>query len=288
MRYVTICAFFICFFSCNNSEVCELKLLIKEWERKEILFPKETNFTKLGAVTSDTLIITSNYKILVYVDSAGCTNCKLQLPKWKKIISELDLTTNGNVQVLFFMHPKEKKEIQYLLKRDNFNHPVCIDEADSLNKLNHFPADERFHTFLLDENNKVLAMGNPIHNPKVKELYMKIILGDKAPKKKDEIKTMAEMGTSFIDFGEFDWKVEQKNIFKLKNTGAQPLVILDVTTSCGCISAEFPKEPVAAGKEAEIAVVYKADKPEHFNKTVTVYCNAGNAPFTVKVTGTAK
>lgn len=288
MRYVVICAFFICFFSCNNSELRELKLLMKEWERKEILFPKETKFTKLGAVVSDTLIITSNYKILVYVDSIGCTNCKLQLAKWKKILSELELTTNGNVRVLFFMHPKERKEIQYLLKRDNFTHPVCIDEADSLNKLNHFPADERFHTFLLDKNNKVLAIGNPIHNPKIKELYMKIILEDKAPKKKDEIKTIAEMGTSFIDFGEFDWKVEQKATFKLKNTGVQPLVILDVTTSCGCISAEFPKEPLAAGKEAEIAVVYKADKPEHFNKTVTVYCNAENAPCIVKVTGTAK
>lgn len=40
-----------------------------------------------------------------------------------------------------------------------------------------------FHTFLLDKDNKVLAIGNPIHNPKVKELYLKIIQGEKVEQK---------------------------------------------------------------------------------------------------------
>lgn len=288
MKYVVFCILVFCCFSCKNSEEHNIAALIEQWDGKEIIFPTTSTFSKLGSEVSEKGGRNAEFKILTYVDSIGCTSCKLQLSKWKMLIGELDSITNSKLKVLFFMNPKDRKEIDYILKRDNFNHPVCIDEADSLNKLNHFPADMRFQTFLLDKNNKVLAIGNPIHNPKVKELYMKIILGDKALKKKDEIKTIAEMGTSFIDFGEFDWKVEQKATFKLKNTGVQPLVILDVTTSCGCISAEFPKEPLAAGKEAEIAVVYKADKPEHFNKTVTVYCNAENAPFTVKVTGTAK
>ena len=35
-----------------------------------------------------------------------------------------------------------------------------------------------FQTFLLNRNNKVLAIGNPIHNPKIRELYVKIIRGE--------------------------------------------------------------------------------------------------------------
>lgn len=281
MKYIIFSLMILLGISCNFEKEVNVTLLVKEWSGKEIIFPKDTFSFRLNSLYS-------NFKILVYTDSLGCTSCKLRPRQWQKIICEIDSISDRTIPFIFYFNPKDKEEINNILKRDNFNHPVCIDEADSLNKLNHFPADMRFQTFLLDKNNKVLAIGNPIHNPKVKELYMKIILGDKAPKKKDEIKTIAEMGTSFIDFGEFDWKVEQKATFKLKNTGAQPLVILDVTTSCGCISVEFPKEPLAVGKEAEIAVVYKADKPEHFNKTVTVYCNAENAPFTVKVTGTAK
>lgn len=288
MKHIAFCILIFLCFSCKNSEEHNIAALIEQWDGKEIIFPTAVIYSDFESEISENSNRNIEFKILTYVDSIGCTSCKLQLPQWKMLIGELDSITDRKMNVLFFMHPKDRKEIEYLLKRDNFNYSVCIDEADSLNKLNHFPTDMRFQTFLLDKNNKVLAIGNPVHNPKVKELYMKIILGDKAPKKKDEIKTIAELETSFIDFGEFDWKVEQKATFKLKNTGTQSLVILDVATSCGCISAEFPKEPVAAGKEAEITVVYKGDKPEHFNKTVTVYCNAENSSFTVKVSGTAK
>lgn len=270
------------FISCQVKEKSRISDLVKEWVGKEVIFPDVMKF-ELSEYNDDSLFLVNDYKILAYVDSFGCFSCKLRLREWKKLIVELD-----SLPILFNFAPRSVTEVESILKENGFKYPVYVDVADTLNKLNHFPTDERFQTFLLDKNNKVLAIGNPIHNPKVKELYMKIILGDKALKKKDEIKTMAEVGASFINLGEFDWKVEQKATFKLKNTGEQPLVILDVTTSCGCISAEFPKEPLAAGKEAEIAVVYKADKPEHFNKTVTVYCNAENAPCTVKVTGTAK
>jgi len=44
----------------------------------------------------------------------------------------------------------------------------------SFERLNpHLPKDERFHTFLLDENNKVILVGYPVNNPKLKELYLK-------------------------------------------------------------------------------------------------------------------
>ena len=73
-----------------------------------------------------------------------------------------------------------------LLERHKFIYPVCFDEEDSLNKLNHFPTDMAFQTFLLNSDNKVLAIGNPI-NPKVKELYLKIIQSEKIGRK-DESK----------------------------------------------------------------------------------------------------
>ena len=54
---------------------------------------------------------------------------------------------------------------------------MCVDVDNRFNKLNNFPADMTFQTFLLDKNNKVVAIGNPIHNLKVRELYLKIIQG---------------------------------------------------------------------------------------------------------------
>ena len=39
-----------------------------------------------------------------------------------------------------------------------------------MNNLNKFPADITFQTFLLDKNNKVVVLGNPIHNIAVNDL----------------------------------------------------------------------------------------------------------------------
>lgn len=165
---------------------------------------------------------------------------------------------------------------------------MCFDEEDAFNKLNKLPTDMMFQTFLLDKDNKVVAIGNPIHNPKVKELYLKIILGDKARKQVHVSLTDIRLSETSVDMGTFDWREEQKAVFTLTNTGESPLAIIDVATSCGCVSASCSKEPVRPEKEISLSVTYKADHPEHFNKTITVYCNAKGSPFQLKISGNAQ
>lgn len=91
-----------------------------------------------------------------------------------------------------------------------------------------------------------------------------------------------------MDLGMFDWKKEQKCIFTIQNTGKNLLVIDDINTSCGCTTVEYSKEPVQSGKSIDIAVTYKAEHPEHFNKTITVYCNSESSPLQLKIKGDAK
>lgn len=89
---------------------------MKEWNNKEIVYPNKMQFTILGVDTS--FLSQSEYRIITYVDSVGCTNCKLRLEQWKKFINQLD--TVGNVPVLFFLHPKNNQKLNYILKRDHF------------------------------------------------------------------------------------------------------------------------------------------------------------------------
>lgn len=65
-------------------------------------------------------------------------------------------------------------------------------------------------------------------------------------------------------------------------------MIDDVITSCGCTSVVYSREPVQPGKSLDLAVTYKADHPEHFNKTITVYCNVPDSPLQLKITGDAQ
>ena len=273
--------------SCEESEKERLSRLVNEWEGKEILFPTHSTFTIQGKDTVDFQFQNAEYKVVTYVDSVGCTGCKLQLPRWKELMTEVDSLTGGRVSFLFYFHPKDLKELRFLTRREGFTYPVCFDEKDDFNCLNHFPSESMFQTFLLDKENRVIALGNPIQNPKVKELYLNLIKGNGITESKGTL-TEVSIDKTVIDFGSFPKEAKQERSFVLTNTGKELLVVQDITTSCGCTKVEYSKEPVRPGESLEVKVIYEADKSEHFNKTVTVYCNSRISPIRFHVKGNAK
>ena len=272
--------------SCQESREEAMHRLVSEWSGKEIKFPARSVFTIQGKDTVDWEFSNADYKVVTYIDSVGCTSCKLQLPRWKKLVAEVDSLMNGRVPFLFYFHPKDMKELSYLLRRDRFTYPVCFDERDGLNRLNQFPMDMTFQTFLLDKDNKVVAMGNPVHNPKVKELYLGLITGSRSSKSSGQT-TQVSVNQTELDFGNFPKEEKQERSFVLTNTGKGLLVIQDITTSCGCNKVEYSKEPVRPGETLEVKVIYEAEKAGYFRKIVTVYSNAEELPLRLTVKGTA-
>lgn len=279
------------FYSCDGNRKEAIDSIVKRWMGKEILFPGNSSFITYDSKDSvDFLSMKSDYRIVTYVNSETCFSCNLRLPFWKGFIIEVDsVSLDKNISFLFYFYPKNKSDLYALLERHKFIYPVCVNEEDSLNRLNHFPTDMAFQTFLLDSDNKVLAIGNPI-NPKVKELYLKIIQDEKSGRKDGSkvTKTKMDIDRTLVSLGKFDWQKEQKAVFVLKNTGDKPLVIQNVATSCGCTSVEYSKEPVRPDNSLELCVMYKAEHPEHFDKTITVYCNAEFSPIVLRIIGTAQ
>jgi hypothetical protein len=162
IKYQPIIAFLLIvvpfLYSCKGKEKKEeVKQVIIEWIGKQILFPSEFQCDFCGKDTSTgycSELFNNEYKILLYVDSIGCTDCKLRLPVWRQLMREVDSLYAGKVSFLFFFHPKEKRELQYLLKFENMKYPVFIDLEDKINQLNQFPTQMEYQCFLLDKDNK--------------------------------------------------------------------------------------------------------------------------------------
>jgi hypothetical protein len=269
-------------FSCNNTTYKESSNIVKEWAWKTIKFPNiQPTTTHLNTKDSSRYAIgrsNKEYAILVYTDSFDCIKCKLQLPVWKIYIEEL----YSKVDFLFYMYPKAKDELLLLLEYENFTYPIFIDENDALNKLNHFPSNPMFQCFLLDKDNKVLAVGNPANNLKIWELYKQIITGEISDK--PPVTTVKPEQTE-IELTDLQTGKTSEAIFVLKNTGTNPLVIQHVESSCGCTVPEWEKQPIASGKSTEIKVKITPEKSEYFNKTITVHCNTEEEKVVLKITG---
>ena len=84
----------------------------------------------------------------------------------------------------------------------------------------------------------MIALGNPIQNPKVKELYLNLIKGVGESTSKERL-TAVSINSTVIDFGSFPEKEKQERCFVLTNTGKGLLVIQDIVTSCGCTKVEY-------------------------------------------------
>lgn len=249
------------------------------WYGKEIVIPEEAVFTSLLKDTIAFDFSQSKMKILTYADTTDCMGCKLQLNKWKEFMILVDSTAKDTIPFLFFIYPKDIEEIEYLIESENFDYPVCVDFDDIINKLNRFSSDV---SFLLDEKNRVVVVGNPALDLETRDLYMEKIAGKKVSN--ISIKTTVEAELRNFDLGTFN-KTEIKEVsVKIKNTGSNPLVIFDVNTSCGCITASFDKQPTEPGYNMEVRLKVTPNETGFLNKTVRINGNY-NKPIVIKIQG---
>ena len=279
-----ICLLFLAM-SCQKNDRAKVESLVREWNNREIRFPENPVFTRFVIDTVPYRIPKTGYKVVVFVDSVGCISCKLQLPKWKEFMHEVDSLGGGNVPFIFFFQTKDVRELRYILRRDNFLHPVCIDTEDIFNRLNRFPGEMMFQTFLVDSENRVRVIGNPIQNLSIKDLYLKEIAGIEA--------VSLPVTTIEADSAEYHYGVVGENMTAskkiiLQNTGREVFRIKGITTSCDCMTAEYGWDEIPPGGKAAMTVEYKAEEPGDFWRTITIYGNVPGKSVTLDLWGTVR
>lgn len=116
--------------------------------------------------------------LVVYSDSLSCSLCQLsKIHFWNDILNEVD-KYGDRMAVRFIFNPKkeDRQSVEFAIRTTNFNGTVYVDSTGVLMKQNTcIPVERMFHTFLLDENNNVLLVGNPLENEKIEEMFWQIV-----------------------------------------------------------------------------------------------------------------
>ena len=119
----------------------------------------------------DVSLLSRPLKMIVYVNQSGCEDCRLRalIPVYMFILENRHIEKFG---VIIILNPSDIEITDYTLTDMSFRHTVFYDLDGSFERLNpHLPTDEQLHTFLLNEENKVVLAGNPVQNEKLKKLY---------------------------------------------------------------------------------------------------------------------
>ena len=280
--------FGLTFLSCREKPNPKIIEIVSEWQGKEIVFPENIVFTRYGKDTLSYQIPESDYKIVMYTDSVGCTKCKMQLYKWREFIKEVDNLTEGSVPFLFIFHPADPRKISFLLMRDEVDIPVFIDLDDRTNKINNFPSNSAFQSFLLDRDNNVVYIGDPTNNHRIKAMYLNRLSEGAYSAASTTKKTSVEIDQTEFDLGTIRQGKPVTITTTMQNTGDTPFIIFDTKTSCGCTDVLYDKKPVLPDSSTEIKITYNADDKGYFNKTVSVYANSEESPVLLRLKGYVK
>ena len=102
-------------------------------------------------------------------------------------------------------------------------------------------------------------------------------------------KGIIEFGEDTFDFGTVKEGAIIEHVFKFKNTGDAPVILAQVTASCGCTTPSYSQEPILPGKEGEVKVAFDSNNQVGVHqKIVTIASNAENKVTTVQLRGTVE
>lgn len=95
-----------------------------------------------------------------------------------------------------------------------------------------------------------------------------------------------EFEESIFDFGQIKEGEVVEHVYTYTNSGTAPVILSQVSASCGCTTPSYTQKPVLPGKSGEIKVSFASDgQVGKQQKIVTVVSNAENGVTTVQLKG---
>lgn len=117
--------------------------------------------------------------MIVYYDSVGCASCAIgRIAEWNYIRNYYTDSLDGRVASLFIFAPARRhlRKVQIALRDSDADYPIVVDSTGAFLRANPaIPSDRRCHAFLLNRENRVVAIGSPLYNDAVWDLYKRLL-----------------------------------------------------------------------------------------------------------------
>lgn len=115
-------------------------------------------------------------KLVLFVDSTSCSSCFIS--RLAEYFEVNDTLSSRNAQMVVVLQPRIGfiDDIIYRLHNERFPFWCIVDNKGEFIKSNpDIPSNQLLHTFILDEDNNILLVGNPIRNQKLKNLLFRVL-----------------------------------------------------------------------------------------------------------------
>lgn len=164
---IFICSILIACSSKNNISI------VLKYRNKQIYFPENLLIINNETQTDNNVFKSPNLKIITFING-NCSVCIEHMTYWKKFIEMKELKSN-DVEFITILISQNLDTFYEINKYLKFNYSIIYDKDDVIRKNNMLNDYELTKFLLLDSDNKILLIGDPISNPKVKDIYLEVI-----------------------------------------------------------------------------------------------------------------
>ncbi len=247
--------------SCKKSARDIYAKAVEEWIGKEILFP-DSMMTVSGEMIAPP---TADFTIVSYYDSTGCTGCRMKLPFWNEFMNKVDSAKeNKSVAVIMIAAADKQTELKHLVRFNHFPGNMISDPEDEINRLNQFPNSTALQTFLIDQDHKVIALGNPVTSTNLSKMYISLIEGD------DSQQLSYDEEIHEFNFGRITPGEKVVHTFQLHNSSADTLKVREVITSCECTEALVSSKVIPPDSDYELKALFRDTVQGEFFRTILI------------------
>ncbi len=173
LRYIIIGFYLIILFSCNNDNRNMTVDIVTRFINKELIVPDTIDMFMFDkCLKNNDMPHKNKLSIITYVNG-NCGKCVEQMFLWDEYMNKNNL--KDSISLLIFVNAFDYSIFEYHTEEAKFKYPVFHDRSNYFFISNNLPEKNHFQTFLVDSNNLVQAIGNPIINSNISDLYLKII-----------------------------------------------------------------------------------------------------------------
>ncbi|MFW6230170.1 MAG: hypothetical protein ACOC4L_04230 [Halanaerobium sp.] len=125
---------------------------------------------KVYQTTGVNLFKEGTLKIITNIDG-NCGACIHKLNQWRKLIKKAKNIDKLNIIFFIITEDFDFFHNELYPKIQDIRYPIVLDKKYAFLKKNNLPQHIKYHTLLLDTNNRIIITGNPIYNDELMELY---------------------------------------------------------------------------------------------------------------------
>ncbi len=114
--------------------------------------------------------------MIITLINAECSTCIENINSW----NEWDVNYNSGNGVLMIPYSSDRLEsFTYLMSVEpTLQQTFYLDRNNKFKEVNGISEDQTYHTFLVDEEYKVILVGNPVLSEGISDLYLKVMRGE--------------------------------------------------------------------------------------------------------------